>query len=71
MADLEVKPINFDRTITFEDRINMAGGVGGYLSGSAVTADNTVAIHETWGGADPSKPLMIYTDSEFLTSDIH
>ena len=71
VADLEVNPINCDRTITFEDRINMAGGVGGYFSGSAVTADNTVAIHETGGVADPSKPIIIYTGRYFLTSDIN
>jgi hypothetical protein len=71
LADLEVNPINCDETIEFTDQINMAGGVGGYFSGPAVTAANTVAIHETSGSPDPAKPIVIYTGNFFLTSDIN
>lgn len=71
LADLEVNPINCDETIAFTDQINMAGGVGGYFSGPAVTAANTVAIHETGGAPDPAKPIVIYTGNFFLTSDIN
>jgi hypothetical protein len=71
LADLEVNPINCDETIQPTDEINMAGGVGGYFSGPAVTAANTVAVHETDGSPDPAKPIVIYTGNFFLTSDIN
>jgi hypothetical protein len=71
LADLEVNPINCDETIELTDQINMAGGIGGYFSGPAVTAANTAAIHETSGSPDPAKPIVIYTGNFFFTSDIN
>lgn len=66
-----VNPLTCDGLLDPGDELNMAGGVGGYFSGTGVTADNVLAVHETGGIGDESKPIIVYTGNFFLTADIN
>lgn len=66
-----VNPLTCDGLLDPGDELNMAGGVGGYFSGAGVTADNVLAVHETGGVGDDSKPIIVYTGNFFFTSDIN
>ncbi len=66
-----LNPLTCDGLLDPGDQLNMAGGVGGYFSGAGVTTDNVLAVHETIGVADPTKPIVVYTGNFFFTSDIN
>ena len=66
-----VNPLTCDGLLDPGDQLNMAGGVGGYFSGAGVTEENTLAVHETNGTADNSKPIIVYTGNFFFTADIN
>ena len=66
-----LNPLTCDGLLDPGDQLNMAGGVGGYFSGSGVTTDNVMAVHETGGVADNNKPIIVYTGNFFFTSDIN
>lgn len=64
-------PLNCNGALGPNSRLEMSGGAGGYFSGTGVTAENVLAVHETNGVADNSKPIVVYTGNFFLTSDIN
>jgi len=65
-----INPITCDGVLTPDDQLEMAGGAGAYFTGPGVTPTNVIAVHETGGVADPTKPIIAYTGAFFLTSDI-
>ena len=65
-----INPITCDGALTPDDQLQMAGGAGAYFTGPGVTPTNVLAVHETSGVADPTKPIIAYTGAFFLTSDI-
>ncbi len=65
-----LNPLNCDETLSPTTQLNMAGGVGGYLSGP--TAPNEVlAWHEIGGVADLTQPIVILTNGYLLVADIN
>ena len=66
-----VNPITCDGALDPSDQLEMAGGAGAYFTGSAVTATNVIAVHETAGVADSNKPIIVYTGNFFLTTDVN
>ena len=71
ITDTAVNPINCDGSLGTGDQLEMAGGAGGYFSGAGVTASNVLAVHETNGLPNSSKPIVIYTGNFFFTADIN
>lgn len=64
-------PLNCNGKLTSGSKLEMSGGAGAYFTGAGVTAKNVLAVHETGGNADSSKPIVIYTGNYFFTSDIN
>ncbi len=65
-----INPLNCNGALGPNSRLEMAGTVGGYFSGTGVTNDNVLAVHESGTDAN-SKPIVIYTGNYFLTADIN
>ncbi len=68
-ADKAVNPIDCNGALARLDQLNMSGGAGGHFTG--VEQEYVLAVHETDGIADVTKPIVVYTGKYFLTSDIN
>lgn len=71
VTDVANNPLNCNGKLTSGSKLEMSGGAGAYFTGAGVTAKNVLAVHETGGAADSSKPIAIYTGNYFFTSDIN